>query len=159
MICQYVNRETLISLTIWIGQGQWQFQGEFWAWGLSFHHCQPPWHLAIVPKASENITAGCPPIANTFSQRWYKCKKNIWYKPVSREMIPDEGHHLNRVIFSSSSGKHHNAFYKIYQNGKTGQSRWWRVFILYFLPYLKWAIAFLPRRLKRPMKTKVLQSR
>lgn len=33
-----------------------------------------------------------------------------------------------------------------------------RVFIFYFPLSLKWAIAFLPRRLKRAMKTKVFQS-
>lgn len=64
----------------------------------------------------------------------------------------------NRGIFRSSSGKQHNAFYETYQDGKTVQPHWKRGFILYFLPNLKWAIAFLPKRLKRAMKTKVLQS-
>lgn len=66
-----------------------------------------------------------------------------------------------RATLSSKAGKHHNALGggggRSNQNGKHS-SPLRRQPLFYILPLsLKWAIAFLPRRLRRAMKAKVLQ--
>lgn len=95
MICQYVNQgETHLSLTTpyELVKGSDSSKETFRTdLKTEFPGLPAPWHFAIVSQASENITAGCPLIANQGFERWDKFKKSF-DTAASPEMTPNEGH-------------------------------------------------------------------
>lgn len=120
-----------------------------------------PWHCAIVSQASENITAGCPLIANPCFQRWDKFERSFDTNGLSRDVSKwrsfFKGEPRWAATQASTTMHWEGAGGRCNQNGKQS-SPLGRQSLFYILPLsLKWVIAFLPRRLRRAMKAKVLQ--
>lgn len=160
-ICKPERNTSFPQGALWIGQGQWQFQGDLPTWKLSSLGCHLPWHCAIVSQASENITAGCPLIANPCFQRWDKFERGFdtnglsWDVSMWRSLFKRKPHWASRQ--ASTTMHWEGVGGRSNQNGKQS-SPLGRQPLFYILSLsLKWAIAFLPRRLRRAMKAKVLQ--
>lgn len=165
MICRYVNqRETHLSLKApyelvkGSDSSKETFGPENWVPWVAIL-----WHCATGSQASENITAGCPLIANPCFQKWDKFERSFdtnglsWDVSKWRSLFKREPHWAatqeSTAMPSGGGNVGGGESSKMVNNPVPSEDR--RQSLFYILPLsLRWAIAFLPRRLRRAMKAK-----
>lgn len=161
-ICKPERNTSFPQGALWIGQGQWQFQGDLRTWKLSSLGCHPlalcHWVAGLWEHHSRLSLDGqsmLPKVGQVWEELWHQ-----W--PLLRclqvKVIVQK-----RATLSSNAGEHRNAFgggdvgggesSKMVNNPVPSEDR--RQSLFYILPLsLRWAIVFLPRRLRRAMKAK-----
>lgn len=163
MRCQYVNRrETHLSLKApyelvkGSDSSKETFRPENWVpWAatpLALCHC-----VAGLWEHHSRLSLDRQSMLPKVGQVW----EELWHQRPLLRCLQVKVIVQKRATLSSKAGKHHNALGggggRSNQNGKHS-SPLRRQPLFYILPLsLKWAIAFLPRRLRRAMKAKVLQ--
>lgn len=157
-ICKPERNTSFPQGALWIGQGQWQFQGDLWTWKLSSLGCHPPGTVPLGRRplrTSQQVVPWSPIHASKSGTSL----RGALTPTASPEMSPSEGHCSKE---SHIEQQRRRAPQCIGGGGESSKmvnnpvpSEDGRQSLFYILPLsLRWAIAFLPRRLRRAMKAK-----